>query len=205
MGDVPTTRPSPIALMVLSLLRAGPLHPYGMQRLIKAWHKDQVINVGHRANLYKTIKRLADDGLIAVQQVERDQAYPERTVYELTDSGQKMGLRWLGDMLGSVRNQYPEFPAALSFAMLTVPSELADGLEHRAETLAGRLADLEGELDRFSAELPRVTLLETEYQRTLTSAEIQWLRQIVEQLRAGTLTWTEEQFASQTGNAEGQD
>ena len=85
----PTNRPSPVALAVLSLLRAGPLHPYGMQRLIKDWHKDQVINVGHRANLYKIIKRLADDGLIAIHQVERDQAYPERTVYELTDTGDK--------------------------------------------------------------------------------------------------------------------
>jgi DNA-binding PadR family transcriptional regulator len=201
----PTNRPSPIALTVLSLLRAGPLHPYGMQRLIKAWHKDQVINVGHRANLYKTIKRLADDGLIAVHQVERDQAYPERTVYGLTDAGRQMGLRWLADILGSVRNEYPEFPAALSFAMLTAPSELADVLEHRAETLAGRLADLEGELHRLSAELPRITMLETEYQRTLTSTELQWLLQVVEQLRTGTLTWTEEQFTSQAGNWEDQE
>ena len=199
-----TNRPSPVALAVLSLLRAGPLHPYGMQRLIKDWHKDQVINVGHRANLYKIIKRLVDDGLIAIHQVERDQAYPERTVYELTDTGRQMGLRWLADLLGSVRNEYPDFPAALSFAMLTAPSELADVLEHRAETLAGHLGDLEGELHRFSAELPRITLLETEYQQTLASAELQWLRRIVEQLRSGTLTWTEEQFASQPDNWEDQ-
>ncbi len=196
----PPKRPSPIALTVLSLLRAGPLHPYGMQRLIKDWHKDQVINVGHRANLYKTIKRLADDGLIAVNQIERDPRYPERTLYELTDLGRQVGLRWLADILGSVHNEYPDFPAALSFAMLMAPSELADVLEHRAEALAGRLADFESELDRFSAELPRITLLETEYQRLLASTELQWLRQIVEQLRNRTLTWTEEQFASQHGN-----
>src|SRR5580692_5847100 len=136
----PTNRPSPIVLTVLSLLRAGPLHPYGMQRLIKAWHKDQVINVGHRANLYKIIKRLAEDGLIAIHQVERDQAYPERTVYELTELGRQTGLLWLTDMLGSVRNEFPEFPAALSFAMLTTPSELTDSLERRAETVAEHLA-----------------------------------------------------------------
>jgi DNA-binding PadR family transcriptional regulator len=196
----PTNRPSPIALTVLSLLRAGPLHPYGMQRLIKTWHKDQVINVGHRANLYKVIKRLADEELIAVHQVERDQAYPERTVYELTDAGRKMGLHWLTEMLSSVRNEFRDFPAALSFAMLTAPSELADALEQRAETMAEHLAEVEAELHHFSAELPRITLLESEYQRTLRNAEIQWLRQIVEQLRDGTLTWSEEQFAPQASN-----
>jgi hypothetical protein len=29
----------------------GPLHPYGMQRLIKRWREDEVINVGQRATL----------------------------------------------------------------------------------------------------------------------------------------------------------
>jgi DNA-binding PadR family transcriptional regulator len=198
-------RPSPIALTVLCLLRAGPLHPYGIQRLIKAWHKDQVINVGHRANLYKIIKRLAEEELIAVRQVERDQAYPERTVYELTDAGRQVGLHWLTDMLSSVRNEFPEFLAALSFAMLTAPSELADALERRAETMAEHLADVEDEMHDFSAKLPRIALLETEYQRTLTNAEIQWLRQIVEQLRNGTLTWSEEQFAPQASYWEDQD
>jgi hypothetical protein len=35
-------RPSPSGLTVPALLGAGPLHPYGMQRLIKSWGKDQV-------------------------------------------------------------------------------------------------------------------------------------------------------------------
>ena len=83
----PKFRPSPLALAVLGLLVVGPLHPYGMQRLIKQWGKDEVVNVGQRANLYKTIRRLQDAGLIAVLQTERDQRYPERTVYELTDAG----------------------------------------------------------------------------------------------------------------------
>src|SRR5450759_3728461 len=75
-------RPSPLALTVLSLLVAAPLHPYGIQRLLKVRGKDRVVNVGNRANLYKTIKRLHEAGLIAVRQTERDQLYPERTVYE---------------------------------------------------------------------------------------------------------------------------
>src|ERR1035438_3745496 len=64
-----------------------------MQRLIKSWGKDQVVNIGQRANLYKTIRRLHEAGLIAVRQTERAQQYPERTVYELTDDGRRTGLR----------------------------------------------------------------------------------------------------------------
>ena len=79
--------PSPLGLAVLCLLYGGPLHPYRMQRLLKEWGKDQVINVGQRSSLYKTIGRLSESGLIAVRQTERDHQYPERTVYEITESG----------------------------------------------------------------------------------------------------------------------
>jgi hypothetical protein len=81
---------------------------------------------------------------------------------------------------------------------------LADVLERRGETLAERLADLEAEMHHFGPGLPRITLLETEYQRTLTNAELEWLRGIVEELRTGTFTWTEEQFATQPGSWEEQ-
>ncbi|MGH3305052.1 MAG: PadR family transcriptional regulator, partial [Streptosporangiaceae bacterium] len=111
-------RSSPLALAVLSLLHAAPLHPYAMQRLLKEWGKDAVVNVGQRANLYKTIRRLLDAGLIAVLQTERDQQYPERTVYELTDAGSRATLDWLTEMLARPRNEFPRFPAALSFIML---------------------------------------------------------------------------------------
>ena len=100
-------RPSPLALAVLSLLVAGPLHPYGIQRLIKQWGKDKVVNVGQRANLYKTINRLHEAGLIAVRQTERDQQYPERTVYELTEDGRQQMLGWLADMLGDPPQRVP--------------------------------------------------------------------------------------------------
>ena len=51
-------RRSPLALAILGLLEDGPLHPYAMQQLIRQWGKDQVINVGQRASLYKMISRL---------------------------------------------------------------------------------------------------------------------------------------------------
>src|SRR5258708_6756840 len=130
-----TVRSSPQALAVLGLLDAGPLHPYGIQRLLKLWGKDQVVNVGNRANLYKTIKRLHEAELVAVRNTERAQSYPERTVYELTDEGRLVGLEWLDSMLSPPRNEFPDFPAALSFAMLLGPDGMRSALERRAERL----------------------------------------------------------------------
>ena len=101
------TPASPLALAVLSLLEVGPLHPYGLQRLIRLWGKDTVVNVAQRASLYKTIARLEKAGLIAVRHTERDQRFPERTVYELTDAGRRQGREWLEEMVSTPRNEFP--------------------------------------------------------------------------------------------------
>jgi DNA-binding PadR family transcriptional regulator len=187
-------RPSPLALAVLSLLVAAPLHPYGIQRLLKVWGKDKVVNVGNRANLYKTIKRLHEAGLIAVRQTERDQLYPERTVYELTEEGRRQGIAWLTAMLSTPRNEFPEFPAALSFAMLLGPPGALATLQDRAARLQESLARLEGELEGYSVTLPRVTLLEDEYLRAVTAAELGWVSGVVDDLRTGALTWNDDLY-----------
>jgi DNA-binding PadR family transcriptional regulator len=190
-----SARPSPLGLAVLGLLYGGPLHPYRMQRLLKEWGKDQVINVGQRSSLYKTIGRLHDAGLIAVRNTERDQQYPERTVYELTEEGRRSALGWLNDMLSTRRNEYPTFPAALSFAMLLGPPGALAALARRRDALRETRDALEAELARHAETLPRVTLLEVEYQLAVTSAELAWVTGIVDELNDGSLGWTEDDFS----------
>jgi DNA-binding PadR family transcriptional regulator len=192
-------RSSPLALAVLSLLHAAPLHPYGMQRLLKQWGKDHVINVGQRANLYKTIRRLNQAGLIAVRQTERDQQYPERTVYELTEAGRDATQRWLTDMLARPRNEFPQFPAALSVIMLLSPAEAATVLENRATALRSQLTALEAELAGI-AFLPRVVLMDDDYQRAMLTAELTWLDTVIAELHSGSLTWSYEEFADLLGH-----
>jgi DNA-binding PadR family transcriptional regulator len=187
-------RPSPLALAVLSLLHAAPLHPYAMQRLLKEWGKDAVVNVGQRANLYKTIRRLLDAGLIAVRQTERDQQYPERTVYELTEAGGRATLDWLTEMLSRPRNEFAQFPAALSFLMLLAPADAATVLAERAAALRRQLAAADASL-LSSGDLPRVVTMDDEYLRTMLAAEVAWLDGVVADLRGGALTWSEDELA----------
>jgi DNA-binding PadR family transcriptional regulator len=190
----PTYRPSPLGVALLAMLVPGPLHPYGIQRLLRHWGKDQVVNVEQRASLYKTIRRLHEAGLIAVRQTERDQQYPERTVYELTEDGRRALPGWLSGMLATVRNEYPRFPAALSFAMTLPPAGLRAALEQRAAVLREDLAKLEKVLHDYSGALPRVTLLDDDYRRALIAAELAWIDGVLGDLRSGALTWDREQL-----------
>src|ERR1700749_3326468 len=112
MTQPPAPRSSPLALTVLALLHYQPLHPYGIQRLIQQWGKDQVVNVEARTSLDRTIERRLAAGLIAVRETGRDPRYPERTVYEVTEAGRQTARRWLEEMLGEAPQEDPEFPAA---------------------------------------------------------------------------------------------
>ena len=176
------------------MLGGGPLHPYAIQSRMKAWGKEQVVNIGNRANLYKTIERLREAGLIAVRQTERDQRFPERTVYELTEAGWRTGHEWLTEMLSTPRNEFPEFPAALSFLFGLTPEEARTALERRIELLREKVHELDRELQGEGGP-PRLFLVESEYLRAVTSAELEWVKGMVEDLRTGRLTWSYEELA----------
>jgi DNA-binding PadR family transcriptional regulator len=190
-------RSSALALTVLALLHYKPLHPYGVQRLIKEWGKDQVVKVGQRAGVYRTIERLQADGLITVKETGRDQAYPERTVYEITDTGRTVARSWLLDMLSTPKQEFPQFPAALSHLLMLTSAEIQDALGQRLHTLTEALIEIDGNLaDQTGRDLPRVSLLEFEYLRTITAAEVQWLQSVLADLRAGRLNWSPEMLAA---------
>jgi DNA-binding PadR family transcriptional regulator len=184
-----STKPSPLGLAVLALLVEAPMHPYRMQQLIKARGKDEVINVRLRNSLYQTIERLQRDGLVTSEEVERQDGKPDRTVYAVTPAGRQAAVEWLGAMLADVGNEFPGFPAALSFLGLITPAATATLLEGRRAILAEREIALLRAFTRHSGTLPRVFLLENEYQIAVVRAERQWLVAVLADLRSGALDW----------------
>ena len=195
----PDIRPTPLNLTVLGMLGGGPLHPYAIQSRMKAWGKDRVVDVSQRATLYKAIDRLRTAGLIAVTKTERDQRFPERTVYGLTEEGMRVGREWLTEMLATPRNEFPDFPAALSFLFGLKEAEALVALERRAKRLRETIAELDREL-RDESGPPRLFLLETEYIRTVTAAELDWVDRVVDDINAGRLTWSQIDFAAIAAN-----
>jgi DNA-binding PadR family transcriptional regulator len=190
-------RPTPLAMTVLALLHYGPLHPYGLRRLVREWGKDAVVNVEQPTSLYRTIDRLTKAGLVAVHTTSRDQQYPERTVYEITDDGRRIAREWLGEMLRRPRNEYPEFPAALSLVLMLERDEIADELEARASALADRIAEIEAGIEEGrSTGLPRIARLEDEHQLAVTRSEHAWVTGVVKDLRSGALTWSPEELVA---------
>jgi hypothetical protein len=119
-----------------------------------------------------------------------------RAAAALTDEGLRVGREWLVGMLSNPRNEYPQFPAALSFIFGLFPDEALAVLERRAVLLGDNLAKLERDLAGDVGRLPpRVTLPETEYLRAVTAAELDWVSGVMADLRTGALSWSQAELA----------
>ena len=190
-----SARRSPLALAILALLYEAPMHPYRMQQLIRERGKDLVINVRLRASLYQTIARLLRDGLIAVHETAKAENRPERTIYRLTEAGRETALAWLRAMLAGPAGEFPEFPAAVSFLAILSPEDVLAQLEIRSAALASEIAEIAAGLRLGGVlDLPRVVLLESEYLLATRQAELAWVDVVIADLRAGRLSWSEEQM-----------
>ncbi len=166
------------------------MHPYRMQRLIKERGKDQVINVQQRASLYQTINQLLRAELITFWENAREEGFPERTLYRLTDKGHDTSMAWLREMISTPAQEFPDFPAAVSLIPLLTPEDALYQLETREAKLLGQITAIDKEMQEI--ELPRLFSLESEYMRTVLVAELKWVRSVVTDLRSGQLTWNQE-------------
>lgn len=187
-----TPRSSPLGLVVLLNLFNGPSHVYRLQKVIEATGKDRVVNVRSRASLYQTIERLERHGLVEIVGTVSSASYPDRVEYAITDRGREAAREWLREMLSSTGEEFPEFIAALSLVFALEPAEAQAELERREQRLADELASTEAEFARAPAGLPRLFMLEEEYRRALLEAELAWVRNVIDDLRCGRLSWSEE-------------
>lgn len=183
---------SGLGLLVLWQLFQGPMHVYRMQKLFQAQGKDRVVNLRARASLYQTLERLLRLGLVDVADTVRQEGYPDRVVYAITDAGRDVAREWLREMLRTTDGEYPEFIVAVSLLFGLSPEEARAELELRSERLSEQLADTERALEHSPPGLPRLFLLEEEYRQAVLEAQLRWVRGVIEDLRARRLDWSEE-------------
>jgi DNA-binding PadR family transcriptional regulator len=178
-------------LTVLCLLRGRPMHPYEMHRLIREWHKCDFLDL-KRGSLYHAIERLRRGGFIEVVETSREGRRPERTVYRQTQTGEREVLAWLRGLLAEPVHEPSQFMAALSYVAHLSPQDAALQLEDRCHCLEAEIAEFDRGLQEWEPRIGRLLMLETEYLRAMRQAELAWLRGLIDDLRAGRLTWDPE-------------
>jgi DNA-binding PadR family transcriptional regulator len=185
---VPAKR-TPLALAVLTLLDERPMHPYEMRQVITERGLDRVLRLMH-ASLYDTVVRLTRAGLVEAADTGREGRRPERTVYRITAAGHDEVRAWLGDLLAVPLDEFPQFGTAVAFLHLLTPEDTARLLTRRGIALESGLAADDALIKRLRADgLERQHVAELEYRRVLRAAELDWVRSVVADIRAGRMSW----------------
>jgi DNA-binding PadR family transcriptional regulator len=179
------------ALTVLCLLRERPMHPYEMQRLIRQRHKDEFLDL-KRGSLYHAIERLQRAGLIDVVETIREGRRPERTTYRLSEQGEVEVVEWLRELLAKPLPEPTPFLAALSFMPHLTAEDAIDQMQARANRLELVILALDAVLRKMIPQIGRAPLIEVEYLRAMRQAELDWVRALGGEIRAGRLTWDRE-------------
>ncbi|WP_255266916.1 PadR family transcriptional regulator [Priestia megaterium] len=181
---------SPLALAILCLLIEEPMHPYRMQQLIKERGKDEVINVRYRNSIYQTIDRLHRDRAIVIQEKKHNEGRPDLIVYEVTKEGREAAYEWIREMLSTPKQEFLEFPATISFLALLTPEDVKEQLQKRVLALEKILAYVEKQMEVGTSKgIPRLFLLEVEYQKTMSLAELEWIQSTIDDIQDKKLKW----------------
>jgi DNA-binding PadR family transcriptional regulator len=168
------------------------MHPYELRRRIREWHKDDFLDL-KRGSLYHAIERLTRQGAIEPVETTREGRRPERTVYRLTEAGERQMLQWLQDMLARPMREPTQFFAALSFLPHLSPENVQAQLQQRAAALEAEIAGLDAVLQTMVPRIGRLVLIEVEYAQAMRRAELAWVRSLQNELQTGTLRWDTQQ------------
>ncbi|GAA5109937.1 PadR family transcriptional regulator [Pseudonocardia adelaidensis] len=174
------------SLTVLALLTTGPRHTYEMHRLMVDTHKDFV--TGLPRSMYHAVERLLRAELIEVVRTDRAEGRPERTVYGLTDTGRAELAERVRRLLEHPDPDSTLFVAALSFLGCLQVSQARAALDVRRAELERRVDDVRAALAGVSG-LPRLLLVEAEFEIARLSAERDWVAALVADLDGGRLDW----------------
>jgi len=177
-----------LALTLLSMLSPRePMYPYEMAQTLRRRGKDRSVKINW-GSFYTVVQNLEKNGFIRSIGTQREGRQPERTMYEITDEGMAELKDWLRELLGVPEAQPTPFETALADWFVLGPDEAASLLAKRLNALdkdnEARAADL-----RTVAELlPRLLLVEAEYQLAMRLAEATWVRGLLNEIVTGAIS-----------------
>lgn len=177
---------NPLALAVLVTLWQKPMHPYEIAQTLRSQGKDATTKIKY-GSLYTVVQNLEKHGFVEVADVERAGNRPERTVYGLTDAGRQEASEWLSDLLAVPAKEFPIFETALSFLAVLPPDEVVRLLKERLKNLEVEAVSGRAALAKLYETLPRLFLVEVEYQVHMVEAQTEWVRGFLEEIEKGSL------------------
>ena len=178
---------NPLALAVLGCLAERPMHPYEISSTLRERGKEASIKLNY-GSLYSVIGSLEKRGLVVATETIRDGRRPERTIYEITQDGERELVDWLSDLVAIPTKEYLRFEAALSLLGVLPPDDALALLRQRVDRLSYELRRQEASRQHgLDLGLPRLFMVEGEYVEALLRAERTFVEHLIKDIEGGSL------------------
>lgn len=172
-------------LVILGLLRERPLYGYEIKQIIEE-HMGDWTSIAF-GSIYFALNKLDEEDYIQQVATEQEPGRPSRSIYQITEAGQKEFLRLLREVWQEVERQYFDLDIGLFF-MRALPLEEVKGY------LRGRLAQLEAIVSHLKThsqeelaqeEVPRLAAAIFDHSLYHIEAELAWTRDLLAKLEQG--------------------
>ncbi|MEC3956713.1 PadR family transcriptional regulator [Nocardia sp. CDC153] len=174
-----------MGLAVLSAVVTQPMHRYEIAARLRMWGKDTDMNVKW-GSLYTVVDNLTKHGFLEIAGSERDGARPERTIYRITEAGRAELTDWTRELISEPEPEQSRFVAGLSVLSVLPPDEVIDLLGQRISKLDRTIAEARAQLAALEGTVPRLFLVEEDYELTMLGAEADWARALRDSLADGS-------------------
>ena len=173
-------------LIILGLLREGPMHGYEIKRRIEHEEMAEWANISYGA-IYFALGKLAQDGFVEKVGTEQIGKRPSRDVYRITEPGQQEFLHLLRQTLSTVESRVDPAIVGIRFMSALPHQELQALLGARIgalEQIRQGLAEEKTEFIEDHRGAPYVELTRAIFDHGLIhlEAEVTWLRSVLQKL-----------------------
>ncbi len=176
-------------MSILALLAERPMHPYEMYQTLRERHEDIVMPVSV-GSLYNGVARLAEHGHVRPTTTEQVGNRPERTTYEITDSGHSVMRARIAELLSQPSSASTADHGGLGELHNLATDVVLHSLDARLGTLDSQLAEYESLLSQArDRAVDEVYLLYAAYLVTQRQSERAWIAELRQRIQTGDLSW----------------
>jgi len=163
--------------LLLGIIAETPINPYEITKLM------DYISVGNwlslaPSSIYATIKTLQDKGYITGKNVKEGNM-PEKTVYTITDAGQKQLNIAIEGFLGNVEWDYAKFNIATILICHIAKERALEILSEKIKKLSSKIDELQAKQTALEATVPLTGLHAIKNMIYLTNADIHSSQELI--------------------------
>jgi len=171
-----------LGTLFLGIIAERPINPYEIAKLM------EYISVGNwlylaPSSIYATIKTLNDKGYVTGQNI-KESNMPGKTVYTITETGQKQLNISIEDFLGNLEWDYAKFNIAAILICHLEKNRALEILNEKIEKLSSKAGELQAKRKELETAAPLTGLHAIRHMINLTDADIRSSQELISVIEA---------------------